>query len=197
MTYSLHHKNQHSKLLNPNFKSFENTASKVYQFLYRGSIFFDIAFNVLWQSIARKHPMYERTCDSLFFGDGGSKTGEEGRRKYSQDHKFTSIYYKFPSYTDTKGKSCHKKKKWTHPSAWNDKISRLSSSTPSYASFRNLRDHLCWFYFLHVQMSYPSTTAAWKEWRAAEAFQPTFYGNTQCNAQVFEVKSSKSRWWWK
>lgn len=44
---------------------------------YRSSIFFDMALSVLWQSIARKQLMYERICESLFLGDGGSKTVAE------------------------------------------------------------------------------------------------------------------------
>lgn len=51
---------------------------------------------VRWQSIALKQPMYERVCDSLFLGDGGSKTvaKEKDMRKgfVSKHHKLTAIY---------------------------------------------------------------------------------------------------------
>lgn len=48
-----------------------------------------MALTVLWQSIALKHPMYERICASLALGDGGSKTVDW------KLHKFTAIYFPF------------------------------------------------------------------------------------------------------
>lgn len=93
-------------------------------FTYRGSFFFDMALTVLWQSIALKHPMYERICASLFLGDGGSKTVDW------KLHKFTTIYLPSEKLTQvprtTKSHSSH---------GWRHHVHLLKVYETIYASF--------------------------------------------------------------
>lgn len=162
MLVTLHHKNKLGEIFQFDFKFFMSTHKFPSQKFsipgrtftqppYRGSIFLDMELRVLWQSIARKHPMYERICDSLFFGDGGSKTVKKVEKVVR--HKFSSIYDQHPA----------RRKNPTHPSVSNDRTAQPSSLTPSCAFSRNSRDHPRWFYYLHERKSYPSTEAAWTE----------------------------------
>lgn len=72
---------------------------------YRGSIFLDKLLTVLWQSMARKQPMYERTCASFVLGDGGSRTVCWTRKNVwcvSKHHKLGEIYYFYSPLTGSK-----------------------------------------------------------------------------------------------